>query len=182
MRRDHCWSHGPRQAERLVPGGKLDRAGAGVAAQRHPERLEHDARHVVLGLGLGEAERVDLDAVAQAQEPRIAHAVALAPELLPQDAHRAQLRVLLDEADPGVDEERDPPEDLAHARGRHPLGHGVEHRAGVGQRVGDLLHGRGARLLQVVGADVDRVPARDVLDGVGDHVRDEPHGRAGGNA
>ena len=76
---------GPGQAERLVPGGQLDRAGAGVAAERHGERLEHDPRHVVLGLGLGQAERVDLDAVAHAQELLLGDAVALAAELLPED-------------------------------------------------------------------------------------------------
>ena len=31
-RSDHCWSHGPRQAERLVPGRQLHRARAGVLA------------------------------------------------------------------------------------------------------------------------------------------------------
>ena len=49
----------------------------------------------------------------------------------------------------------------------------------VAHRVGDLLHRRRPRLLQVVGADVDRVPARDVLDRVGDHVGDQPHRRRG---
>ena len=45
-----------RQAERLVPGGQLDRAGAGVAPERDGERLEHDPLDVVLRLGLGEPE------------------------------------------------------------------------------------------------------------------------------
>ena len=58
----------PREAERLVPGRELDRAGAGVAAERHGERLEHDPRHVVLRLRLGQPERVDLDAVAHPQD------------------------------------------------------------------------------------------------------------------
>ncbi len=99
-----------RQAERLVPGRELDRARAGVAAERHGERLEHDPLHVVLRLRLGEPERVHLHAVAEAQLPLVLHAVALAPELVPQQRHRAQLRVLLDEAHAGVDEERDAPE------------------------------------------------------------------------
>ena len=130
-------------------------------------------------------ERVDLDAVAEAQVLGVGHAVALAAELLPQDAHRAQLRVLLDEAHAGVDEEGDPSEHLAHQllRGRLVVGvggldalaRGVEHGDRVAHRVGDLLHRRGARLLQVVGADVDRIPLRDVLDRVGDHVGDQPH-------
>ena len=169
----------PRQAERLVPGRQLDRARAGVAAERHGERLEHDALDVVLGLGLGQAERVDLHAVAEAQVLGVLHAVALAAELLPQDAHRAQLGVLLDEAHAGVDEERDAPEDLAHELLVDALADRVEHGDRVGHRVGDLLHRRRPRLLQVVGADVDRVPPRDVLDRVGDHVGDQPHRRAG---
>ena len=101
----------PRQAERLVPRRQLQRAGARVAAHRHGERLEHDPDDVVLRLRLGQAERVDLHAVAEAQHLLVGDAVALAAELLPQPAHRAQLGVLLDEADAGVDEERDAPED-----------------------------------------------------------------------
>ena len=56
-----------RQPERLVPGRQLDRARPRVAPERDRERLEHDALDVVLGLGLGQAERVDLHAVAEAQ-------------------------------------------------------------------------------------------------------------------
>ncbi len=59
---------GAGEAHRLVPRGQLDRAGARVAAEGHGERLQHDALDVVLGLGLGEAERVDLHAVAEAEK------------------------------------------------------------------------------------------------------------------
>ena len=45
-----------RQAECLVPGRQLERAGAGAAAERNGERLERDPVDVVLGLGLGQAE------------------------------------------------------------------------------------------------------------------------------
>ena len=47
--------------------GQLDRPGAGVAAERDRQRLEHDPLDVVLRLGLGQPERVDLHAVAEAQ-------------------------------------------------------------------------------------------------------------------
>ena len=162
MRSDHCWSHGRGRPSASFQAGQLDRAGAGVAAERHGERLEHDALDVVLGLGLGQAERVDLHAVAEAQVLLVLDAVALAAELLPQHRHRAQLRVLLDEAHAGVDEEGDAPEDAAHELLVDPLAHRVEHRDRVGHRVGDLLDRRRPGLLQVVGADVDRVPLRDV--------------------
>ena len=46
---------GAGEAERLVPGGQLDRARAGVAPERDGERLQHDALDVVLRLGLGQA-------------------------------------------------------------------------------------------------------------------------------
>ena len=105
---------GARQAERLVPGRQLDRARAGVAAEGDGERLERDPVDVVLRLGLGQPQRVDLHAVAEAALALVLHAVALAPELVPQLGHRAQLRVLLDEPHAGVDEERDPAEHVAH--------------------------------------------------------------------
>ena len=107
----------PRQPERLVPGRQLERARPRVAAHRHRERLEHDPDDVVLRLRLGQPERVHLHAVAEAQEALVVDAVALAADLLPQLAHRAQLRVLLDEPDARVDEERHAPE---HARERSP--------------------------------------------------------------
>ena len=56
---------GPRQAERLVPGGELHGAGARVLRQRHRQHRQQDAVDVVLGLLLGQPERVDLHAVAE---------------------------------------------------------------------------------------------------------------------
>ena len=175
-RSDHCWSHGPGQAEGLVPRRELYGAGAGVLGQRHAEHLQHDALDVVLGLRLGEAEGVDLHAVAEAAHLLVLHAVPLAGDLVPELDERPHLAGLLDEADAGVDEERDAADDLLEVglvdlAGRLDL---VEDRDRGAQRVGELL-GRGrAGLLQVVAADVDRVPLRDLVDRVGDHVADQP--------
>ncbi len=169
----------PREAERLVPGRQLDRPRASVAAERHRERLEHDALDVVLRLRLRQAERVDLHAVAEAEVALVGDAVAVAAEPLPHRRHRAELRVLLDEPHAGVDEERDPPEDPGDALVADPLADRVEDGDRVRERVRDLLDRRRARLLQVVRADVHRVPARDVLDRIGDHVGDQAHRRAG---
>ena len=181
MRSDHCWSHGRGRPSASFHAGSCTARARASLRQRHAEHLQHDALDVVLRLRLGEAERVDLHAVAEAALLRVGHAVALAGELVPELDERAHLAHLLDEAHAGVDEERDAADDLAEALGRHLAGvaHRVEHGDRGGHRVGDLLHRRRAGLLQVVAADVDRVPLRDVGDRVGDHVGDQPQRRRG---
>ena len=99
-----------RQAERLVPRRELDRTGPGLLREGDGEHLQHDARHVVLGLGLGQAEAVHLHAVAEPAQLRVLHAVALEADAVPQLGEGPQLADLLDEADAGVDEERDRPD------------------------------------------------------------------------
>jgi hypothetical protein len=89
--------------------------------------------------------------------------------------------VLFDEPDAGVDEEGDPAEDLGEIlvgdlAAALDL---IEHRDRGRQRVGDLLHRRRPRLLEVVAADVGRVPARDLVDREGDRIGDQPHRRRG---
>ena len=103
---------GARQAERLVPGGELDGAGAGVLREGDGQHLDQDAVDVVLGLLLGQAERVDLHAVAEAAELRVGDAVAVAADLVPEVDEGAHLAHLGDEADAGVDEEGDAADDL----------------------------------------------------------------------
>ena len=167
-----------RQAQGLVPGRELDGAGAGVPGERDRQHLEQDAVDVVLGLLLGQAQGVDLHAVAeQAVLGLLGDAVALAADLVPQLDEGAHLAQLGDEADAGIDEEADPADRLAEiglghlAAGADRVQHGHRGR----QRVGQLLHRRGARLLQVVAADVGRVPLRQLAVGVGDDVGDQPH-------
>ena len=167
---------GPGQPERLVPGRQLHGPGPGPLGQGDPEGLEDDAGHVVLRLGLGEPERVDLHAVAEPPQLGVGHAVALGADPVPQRGEGPHLAGLLDEPDAGVDEEGDAPDDRGEValRDLARLAHGVEHPDGGGQGVGDLLGGRGPRLLQVVAADVDRVPLGDVAHGVGDGVDGQP--------
>ena len=74
----------PRQAERLVPCGQLDGAGARPLRQDHRQHLDQDAIGVVLRLLLCEAERIDLDAVAEAALGRILHAEPVAGDLVPE--------------------------------------------------------------------------------------------------
>ena len=169
----------PRQAERLVPGRKLHGAGARVLRQRHRQHLDHDAGDVVLRLRLGEAERVHLHAVAEQPLLRIGDAVALAGDLVPQFDEGAHLADLGDEAQPGVDEERDAADHLAELllRDLARLLHRVEHGDRGGERKGQLLHRRRSGFLQMIGADVHRIPFRQLGRGEDRHVLDQPHRR-----
>ncbi len=103
----------PRQAERFVPGRQLHGARAGVFRQRHGEHLDQNAGDVVFRLLLGQAQRIDLHAVAEQPLLGVGDAVALARDLVPQFGERAHLADFGDEAQPGIDEERDAPDHLA---------------------------------------------------------------------
>ncbi len=170
-----------RQPERLVPRGQLHRTGPGVARQGHTQHLHQDAGDVVLRLLLGQPQRVDLHAVAEALELGVGDAVALRADAVPQLDERPHLGDLLDEPDPGVDEERHAPDDLREVLlgDLAPFLHGIEHRDRVGEREGQFLHRRRPGLLQVVAADVQRVEPWQVRDGVGDHVGGQAHRRFG---
>ena len=121
--------------------------------------------------------RVDLHAVAEQAVLLLGDAVALAADLVPELDEGAHLAQLGDEADAGIDEEADPPDRLAEIGRRHlpAVADGVQHGHRGRQRVGQLLHRRGPGLLQMVAADVGRVPFRQLAVGVGDHVGDQPH-------
>ena len=85
-----------------------------------------------------------------------------------------------DEAHAGIDEEArccrplagTPPRDTSP----EPL-HLVQHGLGGGEREGKLLHRRRSRLLQMIGADIGRIPFRHLARGVDDHVLDQPQRR-----
>ena len=131
---------GPRQAERLVPGRQLHRAGARVFRQRHRKHLDQDAGDVVLRLLLGQAERIDLHAVAEQPLLGVGHAVALARDLVPQLGKGAHLADFGDEAQPRIDEERDAPDHLAEFLRRAFAGRldRIKHADCGGERKGQL--------------------------------------------
>ena len=167
------------QAERLVPRRQLQGTRTRVGRERHPEHLEHDALDVVLRLLFGEPERVHLDAVAEASKGRVLDAVASATDLVPHRGEGSHLGDLLDEPDPRVDEERDAPNHARHLARRDlaRVAHRVQDVDRGGESVGDLLDRGGAGLLEVVAADVDRIPLGHVVDREGDHVhRETPRG------
>jgi hypothetical protein len=65
MRNDHCWSHGRGRPSASFQAGSWTLRARARFDSVTAEHLEHDALDVVLGLGFGEAEAVDLDAVAE---------------------------------------------------------------------------------------------------------------------
>ncbi len=171
----------PGQRQRLVPRRQLQRPAARVARQQHAEHLDRDAPRVVLRLLLGEPERVDLDAVPEPPQLRVLDAVPLEAGAIPQLGEGAHLAQLLHEPQAGVAEEGDAPDGLVELglRERVAAAQLVQHEGRGGERVGDLLHRRGTRLLQVVGADVGGIEPRHLAHRVLVHVGDQPHGRPG---
>ena len=170
-----------RQAERFIPCRQLHRSRAGALGQRHRQHLDEDAGDVVLRLLLRESQRIDLYAVAEQSLLGIIDAVALGGDLVPELGESAHLAQLGDEPQAGIDEEGDASDHvtegaaLDRARGLH----GVEHRDRRCERKREFLHRRRTRLLQVIGAHVDRVPLRHLAGGEQDHVLSEPHGGGG---
>ena len=172
MRSDHCWSHGRGRPRASFHAGSCMARARALLERVTPSDLEHDPGHVVLGLLLGQTERVDLHPVAEAAQLRVVDPVALGADAVPHGGEGPHLAGLLDEAHAGVDEEADPADHRGELRrvdlARAP--HRVEHADGGGQGVGHLLDRRGAGLLEVVAADVDRVPPGHVAHRVGDGV------------
>ena len=96
--------------------------------------------------------------------------------LRPHAARGAQLGDLLEEVVVDVPEERQALRERVdvEARGAPELDVGDA----VGQREGQLLHGRRARLADVVAADADRVPARHARRAEDEHVAHDAQVRA----
>ena len=171
---------GSGQAEGLVPGRELDGAGPGVTGEGDAEHLQHDALHVVLGLGLGQAERVDLHPVAETASLRIGDPVALLRESIPQVVKARILQVSSTKRMPALTKN-----DIdATTAGNRSSATWPDARTAsstataVAEGVGDLLDRRRPGLLQVIGADVHRVPIGNVLGAEGDDVDGQPAARA----
>ncbi len=165
----------PRQAERFVPGRQLHGAGARILAQHHRQHFEQDAVDVVLRLLFREPQGIDLNAIAEAAQLFVGDAVALAANFVPQPAEGAQLAHLGDEAQARIHEKTHAPDHGGEIPRRHLArgAHAIENRDRVGEREGELLHRRGTRFLQMIGADIDRVPLRQLAISESDRVRGE---------
>ena len=158
-----------RQRQRLVAAVAVQRLRA---AEHRRQRLQRDADDVVVGLLRGERAAGGLRVEAQLLRARVRRAEAVAHDARPQPARRAELRDLLEKVVVRVEEERQP---LAEPVDVEP---GVDRRLHVGDRVRegerDLLHRRRSRLADVIAADRDRVPVRQLALAEREDVGDDP--------
>ena len=169
-------------------GGLLARDGPclvvriGVEALRAAEdagqRLDGDPGQVVERLLRGERDAGGLGVEAHPGGALVLGPEALAAQLVPDPPRGAELGDLLEEVVVAVEEEA-----RAAARSRRSAGRASMRVLDVGDPVGDregqLLDRGRARLADVVAADADRVPARQLARAELDRVGDEPQRRRG---
>ena len=162
------------QPERLVHAVGVQGLGA---AHHCCQGLQGDAHHVVLGLLGGEGRAAGLRMEAQHGGSWLLGAEALAHQPGPQAAGGAELGNFFQKTVVRVEEEGNLPGKIIHVQpdgdGGLDVGDGVDH--GKGQ----LLHGGGAGLADVVARDADGVPVRHLLLAEAEHVGDQAHGGGG---
>ena len=145
-------------------------------AQHRRQRLQRDADDVVVRLLRGQRAARGLRVEAQLLGARAGGAEPIAHEPRPQPARRAELGDLLEKVVVRVEEERQP---LSERVDVEP---GVDRRLHVGDRVGererDFLHRRRSRFADVIAADRDRVPVRQLALAERKDVGDDPQRRA----
>ena len=161
------------EAEDLVEGVGVERLGA---AEDRGERLDRRPDDVVVGLLGGERAARRLGVETHPPGAGILRVEAVAHDLRPDPPGRAHLADLLEEVDVGVEEEGEPRGEVVDVE---PLAADdvLDVFDPVAEREGQLLDGRGAGLPDVVAADADRVPLRDVPRAELDGVADQPHRR-----
>ena len=131
------------------------------APEHGGQRLECGAHDVVLRLLGGQRGAARLRMKPQDRAPRILGLEAIGHHPGPHPPGGPELRHLLEEVHVTGEEERQPGRDVVDRESGVPGG--LDVGDAVGQREGDLLRGRRARLTHVVPGDRDRVPPGDVL-------------------
>ena len=171
----------PRQAQRFVPRRQLHRTGTRILGKRHAQHCKQNAIDIVLRLRFGQAQRIHLHAITEAAQLGIADAITPPRDLIPQPAHRTQLADFSNKLHTGIDEETHPADGLGEFLfgDRAAFLRGVENRNRSGKRKRRLLHRIGTGLLQMVGAEIDRIPFRQFGGGEGDGVGRQAQRRPG---
>ena len=158
-----------RQRQRFVLAVAVQRLRA---AKHRRQRLQRHAHDVVVGLLRGQRAAGGLRVEAQLLRARIGGAEPVAHDARPQPPRRAELGDLLEEVVVRVEEEREPLAERVHVE--PGVDAGLDVGDAVRKRERHLLHGRRARLADVIPADRDRVPLRHLALAERDDVGDDP--------
>ena len=170
----------PRQAERLVPGRQLHGPGAGVLAEASPRASP--ARSA--GRCSPAAPRSapgELTCTPYRKRRALASVTPYRSRV--SSSHSCTkariLHISSTNRTPALTKNEMRATTSREALRRHlaAVAHRVQDGDRRAHRVRELLHRRRPGLLQVVAADVDRVPLRHAGDRVGDHVGDQPQRR-----
>ena len=127
----------------------------------------------------GQAQRVDLNTIAKTPHLRVAHPVALAADFIPKIHKGAHFAHFSDKTDAGVHEKADPPDHLSKMFFGHFAFEVVQNRSCCCEGEGQLLLWCRAGLLQMVRADVHRIPLGQMRARVSGDICDHPQGRLG---
>ena len=147
-----------RKGERLVEAVRVQRLRAAAGCR---ERLDRDPDDVVLGLLGRQRPAAGLRVEAQRLGLRLRRSEALAHDWAQRGAGGAEFRDLDEEVVVRVEEEREPRAERVRREPRRDRCLAVGDA--VGEREGELLRRRRARLAHVIARDRDRVPERDPL-------------------
>ena len=158
------------QAQRLVEAVGMERLRT---AHHCGHRLQRDAHDVVHRLLCGERRAAGLGVEPQHLRLRVLSVEPFGHDRVPHAAARTELGDLFEEVVVPVPEEAEPWCKVVDVKARVDCCLHVGNR--VGEREGDLLHGRRTGLANVVAGDRDRVPARHALGAVLEDVGDDPH-------
>ena len=153
IRSDHCWSQGRGSPSASFQAGSWTARARADFDKVTPSISKHDALHVVLRLRLGEAKRVDLDAVP---EPALALVLRRHNDRESARSHiwakARSLQVSSMNRTPALTKnEIRPTTSPNRSGGTWPESRTASSTAiAVRHREGKLLHRRRARLLQVI--------------------------------
>jgi len=132
---------------------------------------------VIVGLLCGEGASCGLGMEAEHPGSGVFGHEAFSHDLCPHPSGGSKLSDLFEEVDMGVEEEGESWGELIDIEASL---HGGFHIGDpIGQGEGQFLDGRGSSLPDVVAADADRVPARDLSGAVFDRIDDDSKRRSG---
>ncbi len=140
--------------------------------QGHRQHFQQNAIDIVLGLRLGQAQRINLHAITEPPQFGVRNAITRGANLIPQKRERPHLADFGDEANAGIHEERQPPENRWEVF-RRDFAAGfdcIEQGDRIGERHAQFLRRRRAGFLQMIRANIGRVPVGSLARAPGHNI------------